>query len=138
MNRVRSIYIIIFNIFIILSSRGVSAEANSPYVVMHPDWMDKRAVSDKVLEEGFTKILSVNDDVTGWLIKARKGIKIYDLHVDPKSGAITSQKLSRDNELKDFDDSHQRPECLPYVQGSCQGKGDDLEIRSCKYTGENC
>ncbi|BCQ22356.1 PepSY domain-containing protein [Caballeronia sp. NK8] len=56
-----------------------------------PDWMPKEQAIQKLGEQGYANAYLKADD-GHWEGEATKGGRIYELHVDPHSGAITKSE----------------------------------------------
>ena len=57
------------------------------------DWMSKEKVMEKLGAAGYTNVTGLQADDGYWEGKGVKNGKIMEFHVDPKSGALTKEKL---------------------------------------------
>jgi hypothetical protein len=58
-----------------------------------PDWMPAQQVIENVLKSGYTQISKIEAEHGRWKGEGIKDGKKMDFHADPKTGAITSEKL---------------------------------------------
>jgi hypothetical protein len=57
------------------------------------DWITKEQVMQKLTAAGYTNVTGLEADDGHWEGKCVKNGKIMEFHVDPKSGALTKEKL---------------------------------------------
>ena len=57
------------------------------------DWMPAAQVIEQVLKSGYTQVTKIEADDGRWEGEGIKSGKKMDFHADPKTGAITSEKL---------------------------------------------
>jgi hypothetical protein len=61
-----------------------------------PDWMPAEQVKQKLMDAGYTSITELEADDGHWEGEGVKnGVKM-ELHVDPKTGAVTKEKPDKD------------------------------------------
>ena len=58
-----------------------------------PDWMPAQQVIENVLKSGYTQVWKIKAEDGRWEGEGIKDGKKMDFHADPKTGAITSEKL---------------------------------------------
>ena len=58
-----------------------------------PDWMPAQKVIEQILKSGYTQVNKIEADDGRWEGEGIKDGKKMDFHADPKTGAITSEKL---------------------------------------------
>lgn len=58
-----------------------------------PDWMPAEKVIEKVLQAGYTQVTKIEADDGRWEGEGIKNGKKMEFHADPKTGAITHEKL---------------------------------------------
>ena len=58
-----------------------------------PDWMSAQQVIEQVLKSGYTQLAKIEADDGRWEGEGIRNGKKMDFHADPKTGAITSEKL---------------------------------------------
>jgi hypothetical protein len=56
------------------------------------DWLTADQVTQKLIEQGFSKVIKMEADDGHWEGDAVKGGKTYEVHVDPYSGALTKSE----------------------------------------------
>lgn len=73
-----------------LSAMGPGlAKADQP----GPDWMSAQEVIEKALRSGYTEVTKLEADDGRWEGEGIKNGQKMEFHADPKTGAITSEKL---------------------------------------------
>ncbi|WP_250517791.1 PepSY domain-containing protein [Caballeronia sp. INDeC2] len=73
---------------VIIVSAGVSSVfADTP----GPDWMSKEEALQKLSAQGYANAYLKADD-GHWEGEATKGGRIYELHVDPRTGMVTKSE----------------------------------------------
>ena len=73
-----------------LSVTGANlAKADQP----GPDWMPMEQVKAKVMQSGYTQVYKLKADDGRWEGEGIKNGQKMDFHADPKTGAITFEKL---------------------------------------------
>ena len=122
---------------IMLCCELACTEVNAADSNAHLNATDKASVLGKITIFGFTKILNIDSDGTGWHVKAKKGTRTYDLHVDSHSGLITSQKRSVSSEIDSFETDEQR-NCVIKNDRECKLQNETNGINPCFYTGQVC
>jgi hypothetical protein len=80
-------------VFALVLSAGLisPARADQP----GPDWMSAQQVIEKVLQSGYTQVTQLEADDGRWEGEGIKNGQKMDFHADPKTGAITFEKLDR-------------------------------------------
>ncbi len=58
-----------------------------------PDWMPAQQVIENVLKSGYSQVSKIEAEHGRWEGEGIKDSKEMDFHADPKTGAITSEKL---------------------------------------------
>lgn len=56
------------------------------------DWLTHSQVTEKLLAQGFTRVIKLEADDGHWEGDAVKDGKTYEVHVDPHSGALTKSE----------------------------------------------
>jgi hypothetical protein len=56
------------------------------------DWLTHAQVTEKLLAQGFTRVIKLEADDGHWEGDAVKDGKTYEVHVDPHSGALTKSE----------------------------------------------
>ena len=74
---------------IALSTVSLTAKADQP----GPDWMPMEQVKAKALQSGYTQVTKLEADDGRWEGEGIKNGQKMDFHADPKTGAITFEKL---------------------------------------------
>jgi hypothetical protein len=80
----------IFGTALIALSAGV-AVADQP----GPDWMSADAVLKILNNEGYSAVTELEADDGHWEADATKDGKVYELHIDPKTGKLTKVELKK-------------------------------------------
>ena len=78
-------------VFVVALSMGPLnlARADQP----GPDWMPAQKVIEQILKSGYTQVNKIEADDGRWEGEGIKDGKKMDFHADPKTGAITFEKL---------------------------------------------
>jgi hypothetical protein len=56
------------------------------------DWLTQAQVTEKLLGQGYSRVIKLEADDGHWEGDAVKSGKTYEIHVDPHSGAITKSE----------------------------------------------
>ena len=72
-----------------LSFSALTARADKP----GPDWMPAQQVIEQVLKSGYTQVTKIEAEGGQWEGEGIKNGQKMEFHADPKTGAITSEKL---------------------------------------------
>ncbi|KQW22454.1 peptidase [Afipia sp. Root123D2] len=80
----------IFGTALIALSAGV-AVSDQP----GPDWMSADAVLKILNNEGYSAVTELEADDGHWEADATKDGKVYELHIDPKTGKLTKVELKK-------------------------------------------
>jgi hypothetical protein len=80
----------IFGTALIALSAGV-AVADQP----GPDWMSADAVLKILNNEGYSAVTELEADDGHWEADATKDGKVYELHIDPKTGKLIKVELKK-------------------------------------------
>ena len=56
------------------------------------DWLTEAQVTEKLLAQGYTKVIKLEADDGHWEGDAVKDGRTFEIHVDPHSGALTKSK----------------------------------------------
>ena len=67
------------------------ARADKP----RPDWMTAQQVIEQVLKSGYTQVTRIEAEDGRWEGEGIKNGQKTEFHADPKTGAITSEKLDQ-------------------------------------------
>jgi Peptidase propeptide and YPEB domain len=63
-----------------------------------PDWMPAQQVIEQVLKSGYAQVSKPEADDGRWEGEGIKNGKKMEFHADPKTGAITSEKLDDEDD----------------------------------------
>ncbi|ABD87342.1 PepSY domain-containing protein [Rhodopseudomonas palustris] len=74
---------------LIAAGSATAARAEQPGA----DWMPAEQVKQKLMQSGYTQITDLKADDGRWEGEGVKNGKKMDFHADPKTGAITNEKL---------------------------------------------
>ena len=60
-----------------------------------PDWMPADQVKQKVMQAGYTQVTKIEADDGRWEGEGIKNGQKMEFHADPKTGAITFEKVDK-------------------------------------------
>lgn len=58
-----------------------------------PDWISIEQATQKAKEAGYTEVTGIEADDGRWEAKGSKNGQIYEFDIDPKTGALSNERL---------------------------------------------